>query len=94
MVTIGMNYVVVSGKEETFENAFAKVVKALDGTDGHVESHLYRDISDSHRYLIMSQWNDRAAFDAFISSDTFRNVANWGKEEILTERPRHEIYTS
>ena len=92
MVTIGMNYAVLKGKETTFENAFRKVVKAMGGIAGHSESHMFHDIDDPQQYLIMSQWSDKAAFDAFIASDTFRNVANWGKEQILSGRPRHEIY--
>ena len=93
MVTIGMNYAVLKGKESTFENAFRKVVKAMGGIAGHTETHLCRDIDDSQQYLIVSQWSDKGAFDAFIASETFRNVANWGKEQILSGRPRHEVYS-
>ena len=92
MVTIGMNYAVLKGKESTFENAFRKVVKAMGGIAGHTETHLCRDIDDPQQYLIVSQWSDKGAFDAFIASETFRTVANWGKEQILSGRPRHEVY--
>ena len=92
MVTIGMNYAVLKGKEPTFENAFRKVVKAMGEIAGHSETHMFRDIDDPQQYLIISQWSEKAAFDAFIASETFRNVANWGKEQILSGRPRHEVY--
>lgn len=92
MVTIGMNYKVLPGKEATFENAFNKVVTAMKGMDGHGETNMYRDINCDQAYLIVSQWNDKSAFDDFISSDAFKNVANWGKEEILAGRPKHEVY--
>lgn len=92
MVTIGMNYDVVEGKETTFENAFKRVVAAMQGIDGHGESRMYREIENPRSYLIISQWTDKGAFEAFIASDTFRNVAQWGKEQILTGRPRHEVY--
>ena len=92
MVTIGMNYRVLSGKEDIFESAFRKVVRAMGGMDGHSETHMFRDIDDRLHYLIASQWSRRAAFDAFIGSETFRNIANWGKEEILAGRPKHEVY--
>src|SRR3972149_1862686 len=87
-----MNYAVLKGKESTFENAFRKVVKAMGGIAGHSETHMFCDIDDSLQYLIVSQWSDKSAFDAFIASETFRNVANWGKEQILSGRPRHEVY--
>ncbi len=92
MVTIGMNYKVIKGKEETFENAFNKVVKAMGSVEGHGETHMFRDINDAQHYLIISQWNKKAAFDAFVASDTFRNVVNWGKEQILSDRPHHQVY--
>lgn len=92
MVTIGMNYNVRTGKEETFEKAFKKVVKAMQGIAGHGETFMYRNIGDQQNYLILSQWTDKGAFDAFIASDTFKAVVNWGKEEILTSRPKHEVY--
>lgn len=92
MVTIGMNYEVLEGKEETFETAFNKVVVAMGGIEGHTASHMFRDVNNPQRYLIMSLWSDRKAFDAFIGSEAFRSVTNWGKEQILTGRPHHEVY--
>jgi heme-degrading monooxygenase HmoA len=92
MITIGMNYNVIEGKEETFETAFNKVVAAMGGMDGHTETHMFSDINDRQHYLIVSRWSDKTAFDAFIGSDSFRNVVNWGKEQILSGRPSHEIY--
>jgi heme-degrading monooxygenase HmoA len=92
MVTIGMNYVLIPGKEEEFEKVFKKVLDIMEGMDGHGESHLYKDVWNSQSYLIVSQWTKKVAFDAFIASDQFRNVANWGKENILAGRPKHEVY--
>jgi len=92
MVTIGMNYQLIKGKEEEFEKVFKKVMGIMESMDGHGESHLYKDVWDPQSYLIVSQWTKKAAFDAFIASDQFRNVANWGKENILAGRPKHEVY--
>lgn len=92
MVTIGMNYQVLPGKEETFEKAFKKVVTAMGGIDGHSETHMFCDISDRQSYLIISEWSSKSAFDDFIASDTFKSVTNWGKEKILAGRPKHEVY--
>ena len=92
MVTIGMNYKVIKGKEKIFEDAFDKVAKALHGVEGHTKSHVFRDVNDPQHYLIISQWSKKAAFDAFIASDTFKKTASWGKEEVLSDRPHHQIY--
>ena len=74
MVTIGMNYSVLPGKEETFENAFKKVVHAMGSIDGHSDTQMYRNIANAQEYLIVSLWSDKGAFDGFIASDTFKNV--------------------
>ena len=96
MVTIGMNYAVLSGKEQVFEDAFANVLRAMSSMDGHDESHLYREVGDGKvaSYLIVSRWTSEAAFDAFIGSDQFKKVANWGRENILAGRPSHTTYRS
>jgi len=89
-----MNYAVRPGKEEVFETAFNKVVKAMQGMQGHSKTHMYREINDPQQYLIVSEWSDKAAFDKFIASDAFRNVADWGKEQILAGRPQHQVYAT
>ena len=92
MITVGMNYQVLPGKGQAFEDVFKAVLGVMREMPGHTESHLYRDAFDPQSYLIVSDWNDRTAFDAFIQSEQFRKVANWGKEQILAGRPRHEYY--
>lgn len=92
MVTVGMNYKVRAGKGPVFEQVFYKVIEIMRDNPGHVRTDLYTNVRDRDSYLIMSEWSDRAAFDAFIASEQFRNVANWGKEEILVGRPSHQYY--
>lgn len=92
MVTIGMNYKVLPGKQEVFESAFRKVIHAMRDMAGHSGSKMYRDIDDALSYVILSEWSDKAAFESFIGSEAFRNVANWGKEQILAGRPTHTYY--
>ncbi|MDR2219553.1 MAG: antibiotic biosynthesis monooxygenase [Methylobacillus sp.] len=92
MVTIGMNYHVIPGKESQFESAFRGVANALEKAEGHDFSKLYRDCGESEKYLIISQWKDEAAYRAFIASGAFRNVTNWGASEILMGRPSHQVY--
>ena len=94
MVTIGMNYKVLPGKEEVFEKAFRNVLDVMRGTEGHGESHLYRDVADKSSYLIVSGWTSEDAFNGFIRSDRFAKVVSWGKEQILAGRPVHTVYKS
>ena len=93
MVTVGMNYVVIPGKEEVFERAFASVLAVMKESPGHTESHLYKEVGKPNAYLIVSDWNDKTAFDGFVKSEAFAKVTNWGKEQILAGRPKHQVYT-
>lgn len=92
MVTIGMNYKIIPGKEEIFENAFKNVLKVMGEMEGHTTSALYKDVNDLHSYLIVSDWNSEEAYNTFINSDKFAGVVDWGKENILAGRPSHKMY--
>lgn len=94
MVTIGMDYRVIAGKESQFEGACKKVLDAMRGVDGHDGSRVFRriDEAESPEYLIVSRWTDESAFRAFVASDAFKKVTNWGREHILSGRPSHTIY--
>ena len=92
MITVGMNYEILPGKEGIFERAFANVLEVMRGMEGHQNSFLYKDVHKPNSYLIISEWSDKTAFDAFIRSERFAKVVSWGKEQILASRPRHQIY--
>ncbi len=92
MITIGMNYDVLAGKEAIFEKSFGDVLDAMEGMAGHSKSYLYKEVGNEHRYLVISEWSDESAFTSFIRSDAFAKVTAWGKEEVLSGRPNHTVY--
>jgi heme-degrading monooxygenase HmoA len=93
LVTIGMNYFVIPGKEQIFEDAVAKVIDTMKGIDGHEASQLYREVFEGEpNYLIVSRWKGEQAFNDFIASDAFKKVTNWGSAHILLGRPMHTTY--
>jgi heme-degrading monooxygenase HmoA len=94
MITVGMNYQVIEGKQQDFEDKFAGVISALEAAEGHSSSTLWKDVSNGASYLITSEWSEEQAFTDFIRSDEFRAVTNWGKEQILAGRPQHKVYKS
>ncbi|MHC4859622.1 MAG: antibiotic biosynthesis monooxygenase family protein [Planctomycetota bacterium] len=79
MITVGMNYRVLPGKEDVFERAFGSVLEVMKEMEGHAESHLWRDVGEPGQ--------------AFIGSEKFRKVVSWGGEQILAGRPTHEVYS-
>jgi len=92
MITVGMYYEVIKGKESEFEEKFEAVVGTLDGSPGHTQSLLYHQVKNHSSYTILSEWDSQDAFKAFIQSDAFKGVTDWGKAEILEGQPRHKIY--
>ena len=92
MVTVGMYYDVIPEQAERFRTKFRDVIAVLNQTVGHTKSLLYQQVDDPDSYAILSEWEDREAFLTFIRSDTFRQVTNWGREQILRGAPRHTIY--
>ncbi|MCA9753160.1 MAG: antibiotic biosynthesis monooxygenase [Gemmatimonadetes bacterium] len=92
MITIGMDYEVLPGKEAAFEEKFRDVLAAFEAGTGHRRSRLYRQVDSPSTYLIHSEWDSREAFQEFLKSDAFRAVTNWGREQILAGRPRHRVY--
>ena len=92
MITIGMNYRVLPGKEDNFERMFNNVLHSLEAATGHSKSALYKDVNDLQSYLIVSEWTSEDAFDAFVRSEKFKSVVEWGKANILADRPVHTVY--
>lgn len=92
MITVGMNYNVLPGKQQEFEEKFAAVLEALRAAEGHTASRLYRDVAEDTAYLIVSEWSEKERFATFIRSQAFKDVTAWGKAEILSGRPQHNIY--
>ena len=94
MVTIGMNYRVLPGKGDEFIEKFRGVLAAIHDAEGHEESHLFQDVDERDSFLIVSNWSEHEAFQAFIQSQAFKDVTAFGKENILAERPKHKVYRS
>lgn len=92
MITVGMNYEVVAGKQDAFEKKFALVVEVLSATPGHVVTHLYKQVTNPLVYLVVSEWQSTAAFEAFVGSEGFRKATAWGQSGILARRPSHQVY--
>ncbi len=92
MITVGMNYEVIEGKQEAFESMFRKVLQVMGKMEGHGESHLFVNVDRRASYVVLSQWTSDEAFNAFIKSDQFKQVTTWGKEKVLSGRPTHEVF--
>ncbi|HVY61248.1 MAG TPA: antibiotic biosynthesis monooxygenase [Planctomycetota bacterium] len=92
MITVGMQYDVIPGKESAFEGGFKAVEDALKSEwKGHKLTRLFKDVFKPTSYMIYSEWETFEDFQKFMTSEAFRKAADWGKEEILAGRPKHQI---
>lgn len=92
MVTVGLYYEVRPGQEKVFEDTVDQVIHLLEQNPGHVKSFLYRDVKNPRSYAIISEWKSQNDFTNFVKSDEFRQVTEFGKAEVLEQRPRHKVY--
>lgn len=91
MLTVGLYYNVVPGKEQDFEEYFKVVAEQLTKIDGYVSALLYKRVDMPNSFLIYSEWRDRDSFEAFIKSREFSG-AKEGGSDMLMGRPSHKIY--
>lgn len=92
-VTFGLSYTVRPGQEETFISTFERVVTALEREPGHHRTLLYRQVDRPESFMLYSEWASREDFERFIASEAFHAVKEWGRSEILAERPHHRVFT-
>jgi heme-degrading monooxygenase HmoA len=91
MLTVGLYYDVVKGKESDFEKYFDVVVGEIKKFDGFVSALLYHRADKPNSYLIYSEWKDRESFETFIKSREFGGAKSGGSH-MLEGRPHHKIY--
>lgn len=91
MLTVGLYYDVVPGKEKEFEDYFKVVEVQLTKVEGYVSALLYKRVDVPNSYLIYSEWKDKDTFDSFIRSREFSG-AKEGGSSMLMGRPSHRVY--
>ncbi|MEM0121345.1 MAG: antibiotic biosynthesis monooxygenase [Thermoprotei archaeon] len=91
MISIGLYYDVIPGKESEFEEVFNTVKSSLEGSEGFVSAILYRRVDKPNSYLIYSEWRSLEDFRAFIRSRAFKQVTSDGKS-ILERTPYNRVY--
>ncbi len=91
MLTVGLYYEVLPGKEAEFESMFGGVIRQISKMEGYVSALLYKRVDRPNSYLIYSEWKDMDSFEKFIKSREFSEVKSEGSD-LLISRPYHKIY--
>ncbi len=91
MLTVGLYYDVIPGRESEFESMFGGVVEEIGKMEGFVSALLYKRVDQPNSYLIYSEWKDMESFERLIRSKEFSDVKTGGSQ-LLMAKPHHKIY--
>ena len=67
----------------------SKVIEALKTMPGHVESHLYEDVATVGSYVILSRWETKQSYEAFLRSDAFKSAVSAKDFSLGAGDPKH-----
>jgi heme-degrading monooxygenase HmoA len=63
---------VADGWEDTFEERFRQRAGQIDEQPGFVRMQVLKPQSDDTPYVVLTTWEDKAAFEAWVGSDDFK----------------------
>lgn len=63
---------VAQGWEDTFEERFAKRAGQIDKQPGFVSMQILKPQSDDTPYVVLTTWQDKAAFEGWVGSEDFK----------------------
>lgn len=55
-----------------FEERFAQRAGLVDGMPGFIRNEVLRPSSEGAPYIVLTYWQDRASFDAWVNSEEFK----------------------
>lgn len=71
MITVANRIFVNPDYAEQFEEAFRKRAGLVDGMHGFISNQVLRPVSPGDPYIVLTFWNAREDFEAWIRSDAF-----------------------
>jgi heme-degrading monooxygenase HmoA len=71
MITVANRIFVAPEYAEQFEEAFRKRAGLVDGMPGFISNQVLRPVTPDDPYIILTLWNSRKDFEAWIRSDAF-----------------------
>ena len=95
MITVANRIFVASEFAEQFEEAFRKRAGLVDGMPGFISNQVLRPVNPGDPYIVLTLWNSRDDFNAWIRSDAFmQGHAKSGSlpKEAYTEQNKLELH--
>jgi len=72
MFVVANRVPVASGWEETFEERFRQRAGQIDKQPGFLCMQILKPVSDDSPYVVLTTWQDKASFDAWVGSEDFK----------------------
>lgn len=92
MITVANRVTVAKGFEQEFEKRFEKRLGAVDQMPGFIRHEILRPVMGDC-YVVMTYWENKAAFEAWTQSESFRQAhANPAPPEMFAGRNVLEIH--
>lgn len=80
---------------QAFETQFKERAGLVDGMDGFISFQLLRPTAEGDPYIVMTFWEDEAAFKAWTESDEFKQghaMSGTLPRETFTGHPKLELH--
>ncbi len=71
MITVANRIFVAPEYADQFEEAFRKRAGLVDGMPGFISNQVLRPVNPGDPYIVLTLWNARTDFEAWINSDAF-----------------------
>jgi heme-degrading monooxygenase HmoA len=72
MFVVANRVPVASGWAETFEERFRQRAGQIDKQAGFLRMQILKPVSDDSPYVVLTTWQDKASFEAWVGSDDFK----------------------
>ncbi len=72
MYVVNNRVLVANGWEEIFEERFRQRAGQINQQPGFIDMQILRPEAQDTPYIVMTRWQDKGAFEAWVSSDDFR----------------------
>jgi heme-degrading monooxygenase HmoA len=72
MFIVANRVLIASGFEETFEERFRQRAGQIDKQAGFVRMQILRPESNDSPYVVLTTWQDKASFEAWVGSEDFK----------------------
>lgn len=98
MFTVANRIPVATDWQQEFETRFRKRAGEIDKQPGFVSMQILKPVTEDAPYVVLTHWQDQAAFDNWVGSDDFKLAhQNPMPREAFTGRPameKHQVVIS